>query len=176
MISKKTWLLGCGAAALVALLGLALVVGFVVYASQDVSDAGVLVDCPTEVALDQSFELRVTVTNERPHDVLLVEDVDVEEDYLSGFTVKSVDPAPKASSHTVFDGGRSWTFRTRISPHDSKVFTFTMQARKTGRYRGNVSVWEGLHSIEGAAETTVKSEGKGTTVSKRVKRHPEDSQ
>jgi hypothetical protein len=88
MISKKTFLLGCGAAALIALLGLALVVGFVVYASRDVADAGALVDCPTEVALDQSFELRVTVTNERPHDVLLVEDVDVEEDYLSGFTVK----------------------------------------------------------------------------------------
>ena len=89
MPSKKTIAWGCGIAALVCIVGIAAVVLFFVYVSQDVKEAGVSVDGPADVVVGQVFELNVTVTNERPRKVLALSDIDIAENYLAGFTVSS---------------------------------------------------------------------------------------
>src|SRR5436189_4302566 len=103
MPSKKAIAWGCGIVALVCLAGVAVVVLFFAYASQDVKGVGVSVEGPTDVVVGQTFELSVTVTNERPRKVLALSDVDIAEDYLAGFTVSTVHPRPKSNKHVAID-------------------------------------------------------------------------
>src|SRR5947207_2793600 len=97
MIAKKAIALGCGLASLAGILAIIAVVLFFVHVSKDVEGAGVEVNGPSEdVSMGQTFDLIVTVTNERPSKVLKLSDVDISEDYLAGFTVSSVSPKAKS--------------------------------------------------------------------------------
>jgi len=154
--SRKAIALGCSLAVLVCLAGIVAVVLFFVYASQDVEGVGVSVDGPTDVAVGQTFELNVTVTNERPHRVLALSDIDIAEDYLSGFTISTIEPRAKSSTHVSIDNSRSFTFEVKIPPKASKSFRFTLRAEKPGLYRGDVDVCEGARFITRMAQTAVK--------------------
>lgn len=155
-MTKKTIAWGCGITAFVCLAGIAAVVLFFVYASQDVKGVGVSVDGPTDVTVGETFALTVTVTNERPRKVMALSDIDIAEDYLAGFTVSSIEPKPKSSMHVPIDNSRSFTFGVRIPPRESRDFTFTLRAEKPGIYRGDVDVCEGTRFITGMAQTSVK--------------------
>jgi len=126
------------------------------YVAQDVKEVGVSVDGLTDVVVGQTFELSVTVTNERPRKVLALSDVDIAEDYLAGFTVSTIEPKPKSSSHVPFDNSRSFKFGVQIPPRESRTFTFTLRAEKAGIYRGDVDVCEGARFITSMAQTSVK--------------------
>jgi hypothetical protein len=156
MPSKKAIVWGCGIVALVCLAGIAAVVLFFVYASQDVKGVGVSVKGPTDVVVGQAFELTVTVTNERPRKMLALSDIDIAEDYLAGFTVSTIEPRPKSSMHVPIDNSRSFTFGVQIPPRASRTFTFTLRAEKPGLYRGDVDMCEGARFITGMAQTSVK--------------------
>ncbi len=156
MASNKAIAWGCGIAALVGLAGVAAVVLCFAYIVQDVKDVGVSVDGPTDVVVGQTFELNVTVTNERPRKVLALSDVDIAEGYLAGFTVSMINPKPKSNKHVPIDNSRSFTFGVQIPPRASRSFTFTLRAEKPGLYRGDVDVWEGARFITGMAQTSVK--------------------
>jgi hypothetical protein len=156
MPSKKAFVWGCGIAAVICLAGITAVVLFIVYASQDVKGVGVSVDGPTDAVVGQTFELNVTVTNERPRTVLALSDIDIAEDYLAGFTVSTIEPRPKSTMHVEIDNSRSFTFGVKIPPGTSKTFTFTLRAEKSGLYRGDVDVCEGARFITGMAQTSVK--------------------
>src|SRR5678815_3077987 len=99
MPSKKTIAWGCGLAALVCLAGVAAVVLCFAYVVQDVKEVDVSVNGPTDVVVGETFELSITVTNERPRKVLALSDVDIAEDYLAGFTVSTINPKPKSNKH-----------------------------------------------------------------------------
>ena len=156
MPSKKAIAWGCGIAALVCLAGITAVVLSFVYVVQDVKGVGVSVNGPTDVAVGQTFELSVIVTNERPRKVLALSDVDIAEDYLAGFTVSTIDPKPKSNKHVPIDNSRSFTFDVQIPPRASRMFTFTLRAEKPGLYRGDVDVCERARFITGMAQTSVK--------------------
>jgi hypothetical protein len=156
MPSKKVIAWGCGIAALVCLAGVAAVVLFFAYVVQDAKGVGVSVNGPTDVVVGETFELNVTVTNERPRKVFALSDVDIAEDYLAGFTVSIIDPRPKSNKHVPIDNSRSFTFGVKIPPGASRTFTFTLRAEKPGLYRGDVDVCEGARFITGMAQTSVK--------------------
>jgi len=156
MPSKKAIAWGCGIAVLVCLAGIAAILLFLAYASQDVEGVGVSVNGPTDVLVGQTFELNVTVTNERPRRVLALSDIDIAEDYLTGFTISTIEPRAKSSTHVSFDNSRSFTFEAKIPPGTSKSFLFTLRAEKPGLYRGDVDVCEGARFITGMAQTSVK--------------------
>jgi hypothetical protein len=156
MVPKKVIVLGCGVAALACLAGVAAIVLFFVYMLQDVESVSVSVNGPTDVVVGQTFELNVTVINERPRDVLAVSDIDIAEDYLAGFTVLAVKPKPKSRKHVPVDNSRSFTFRAQIPPETSETFVFTLRAERPGLYRGDVDVCEGMRFITDMAETLVK--------------------
>ena len=155
-MSKKTIAWGCGIAVLVCLAGIAAIVLFFSYAVQDVPGVAVTVHGPTDVVVGQTFDLNVTVTNERPRKVLALSDIDIAEGYLAGFTVSTIEPKPKSSMHVPLDNSRSFTFGVRIPPATSRTFTFTLRAEKPGVYRGDVDVCEGVQFITGMAQTSVK--------------------
>jgi hypothetical protein len=156
MTPKKAIILGCGIAALVLVAGVAAVILFFVYASQDVKGMALAVDGPTDVLVGQTFKLEVTVTNERPRKVLRLSDVDIAEGYLAGFSVVSVSPSPKSNKHVPIDNSRSFTFDVQIPTRTSRSFTFTLRAEKAGLYRGDVDVCEGARFTTGMAQTSVK--------------------
>jgi hypothetical protein len=156
MISKKAIGWGCGIVALVCVVGVAAVVLGFAYVVQDVKGVGVSVNGPTDVVVGQTFELTVTVTNERPRKVLALSDVDIAEGYLAGFTVSTIEPRPKSNMHVPVDNSRSFTFGVQIPPGESRTFSFTLRAEKAGLYRGDVDVCEGARFITGMAQTSVK--------------------
>jgi hypothetical protein len=156
MPSTKSIAWGCGIAALVCIAVTTAVVLFFVYAVQDVKEAGVSVDGPADVLVGQVFELKVTVTNERPREVLKLSDIDLAQDYLAGFTVSSVEPKPKSSRLGGSGDGATFTFRAEIPAGTARVFTFKLRAEKAGLYRGDVDVWERGRFLTGLAQTNVK--------------------
>jgi len=160
MSTTKIIALGCGIAALVGVLAVAAVVLFFVHVSKDVEGIAVAVNGPADVAVGQTFELEVTVTNERPRRVLMVSDVDIAEDYLAGFTVSSVSPTPKSNKHVPIDNSRSFTFGVQIPPRTAKSFKFKLRAEKPGLFRGDVDICEGARFTTEMAQTVVKEPGK----------------
>jgi len=156
MPSKKTIVWGCGIVTLVCLAGIAAVVLFLVYAWQDVKGVVVTVNGPTDAAVGQTFDLNVTVTNERPRKILALSDIDIAEEYLAGFTVSAIEPRPKSSTHVPIAGSRSFTFGVQIPPGAARSFTFRLRAEKAGLYRGDVDVYEGVRCITEMAQTSVQ--------------------
>lgn len=156
-MTKKTVAWGCSIVALICLSVIIAVVLIIVYLGQDVKGVGMAVNGPTDVAVGQSFQLSVSVTNERPRKVMALSDIDLAEEYLAGFTVSTIEPQPKSSMHVPFDNTRSFTFGVPIPPGTSRVFTFTLRAEKPGLYRGDVDVCEGARFITGMAQTSVKA-------------------
>ena len=133
---------------------------FVGNAIQDVEGVGVFVDGPADVVVGQTFDLIVTVTNERPRKVLALSDIDIGEEYLAGFIITNINPRPKSSMHVAIDNSRSFTFSSSIPPKMSKSFTFTLRALNTGLYRGDVDICEGSRFITGMAQTSVTEKEK----------------
>jgi hypothetical protein len=156
MISNKAIALGCGVAALVGVIAIGAVILFVAHSIEDVQGVSVSIDGPTDVVVGQTFDLSVTVTNERPQKVLALSDIDLAEDYLQGFTVSSINPRPKSNQHVPIDNSRSFTFGVRIPPRETRTFTFTLRAEKAGLFRGDVDICEGTRFITGMAQTSVK--------------------
>jgi hypothetical protein len=153
---KKVIAWGCGITALALVAGIAAVVLFFVYASQDPADVHVSVNGPTDVEVGQTFELTVVVTNDRPAEVLSLSDIDIAEDYLAGFTVSAIEPRPKSNMHVPLADNRSFTFGVEIAPGASRTFKFKLRAEKPGLYRGDVDVCEGVRFITDMAQTFVK--------------------
>jgi hypothetical protein len=156
MVAKKTIAWGCGLAALLCLAVVAAVVIGVGYVVQDLEGVAVAVNGPTDVVVGQTFDLNVTVTNERPRNVLALSDIDIAEDYLAGFTISTIEPRPKSNTHVPIDNSRSFTFGVKIPPKAARSFRFTLRAEKPGIYRGDVDVCEGMRFITGMAQTSVK--------------------
>jgi hypothetical protein len=121
-----------------------------------VKGAGVSIDGSTDVSVGETFELSVTVTNERPRKVLALSDIDIAEDYLAGFTVSTIEPSPRSSMHVPIDNSRSFKFDVRIPAGESRTFTFKLRAEKPGLYRGDVDVCEGARFTTVMAQTSVK--------------------
>lgn len=155
-MSKKAIAWGCGIAALFGLVGIAAVVLSVDYLARDVEGVAVTVNGPTDVVVGQTFDLKVTVTNERPQEVLALSDIDIAEEYLAGFTVSTIEPRPTSNEHVPIDNSRSFTFGVQIPPGAARSFTFTLRAEKPGLYRGDVDVCEGVRFISEMAQTSVK--------------------
>jgi hypothetical protein len=160
MTTKKIIALGCGSIFLIALLIVAAVGAFIVHASKDVEGVAVSAESTADVVVGQTFELAVTVTNERPRKPMMLSDVDVAEDYLAGFTVVAMDPKPKSSQHVPIDNSRSFHFGLQIPPHTARNFKFKLRAEKAGTFRGDVDACEGTRFITCLAETVVKEKEK----------------
>ena len=156
MTTKKIIALGCGIAALVGVLLVALVVLFVAHVGQDPKDMRIAIEAPATVARGQEFELVVQVINERSKNPLAVDSIDIGEEYLKGFAVLSCEPAFSASTKVPIDESRSYEFKAHVPPGGTNQFVFKLQARKTGRYSGEVDVCEGMRFLTMVVETQVE--------------------
>lgn len=156
MTTKKMIALGCGIFLLLFLVGVAVVVLLVAHVSQDPKEMRLVVDAPVSVERGKEFALVVSVINDRPGQFLEVSSIDIGEEYLKGFTVISCEPPFSGSTHVPIDESRSYEFKHRIPPGATNQFAFKLQARKAGRYSGEIDACEGMRFLTMVVETQVE--------------------
>jgi hypothetical protein len=97
------------------------------------------VSIPLEVELGVPFTMTVTASN--PHEVpATLDSVDIDEAFLAGFQVLSVEPRATNTSHIPLANQRSWDFGQSVPPGGSATVTFTLRAVAEGRFSGDVDV------------------------------------
>lgn len=156
MSTKKAIALGCGAAALVAVIVVGIIIGWFIYVTQDVKGVSVSIDSPLDVKVGEPFDLTVHVENVRDKRVLTVSDIDISDDYLEGFVVISTEPVSRSSMHVPIDNSMSYTFDSSVPAGATRSFVFTLRAEQAGIFRGDVDVCEGQRFITVTAQTVVK--------------------
>lgn len=157
MSNKRLLAIGCGIVFLFCGALFLALVGFLAYAIQDPEGVGLRVEGPDEVAVGETFDLRVIVTNERPSDSVALSDIDIADEYLAGFTISTVTPDAESSMHVPIDNSQSYTFNVSIPPGESREFVFSLRAEQEGIYRGDVDACEGARFITQIAETVVRA-------------------
>lgn len=162
MKTRQVILWGCGSLLVLGAI-VAIAAFFLVnHLLQDPHGLTLSVNGPKDVAVGQTFDLEVVVTNERKDMPLKLSDVDLGEEYLAGFTISSISPKPKSNQHVPIDNTRSFTFDVKIPAGESRHFVFTLRAEKAGIYRGDVDACEGLRFVTGLAETVVSEKSAPT--------------
>lgn len=156
MKTYQVVLIGCGALAAVVLMVAVAVTAFIWHVAQDPKDVSISVEGPTTVRLKEEFTVTVIVRNERPKTVFRLTDVDVAEKYLQGFLVLGTDPKYTSSMHVPFDDSRSYTFNRPVKPGDTARFVFRLRPFKTGMYRGDIDVCEGMRFLTTQVQTLVE--------------------
>jgi hypothetical protein len=156
MTTKQGILIGCGVAFVLGVLLVALVIALFVHMAKDVEGVLVKVDIPMDVSVGETFDLVVNVHNERTGRDLALSDIDISENFLSGFTVVSTDPEAKSTTHVPIVEKRGFTFEVRIPAGESRPFSFRLRAEKEGIYRGDVDLYEASRSITTMVQTVVR--------------------
>jgi hypothetical protein len=124
--------------------------------SGEPSGIAVTVDAPIEVPQGKTFDLVVTVQNDRKGKSFKIGDLDIYGDYLRGFVVLSKDPEPESEMGLPLDDGMSHTYNVWLTAGETREFTFSLRAEEPGIYRGDVDVYEGMRCITKTAQTVVK--------------------
>jgi hypothetical protein len=129
--------LGCLGAAVVLTLTAAFGLWFLFFRDRPNLDATLTVDPAVE--LDAITAMVVTATNGHSRPVTL-DSIDVDDAFLAGFQVVSVDPRPRETSHIPLIKQRSWEFGRAVPPGGVFTVTFTLRAVAEGRFSGDVDV------------------------------------
>lgn len=156
MSTKKILLIGCGGVTAIGLLLLVLFILFVAHVAKDPEGMKIAVNAPTTVQSGKEFSLIVTVVNERSDKALKVDDIDIGEEYLNGFSVVSSEPQFASSTKNGLLNNRTFTFNHSIPPGQTNVFTFKLIGRKPGKYSADLDVSEGLRMLTMVVETQVQ--------------------
>jgi hypothetical protein len=133
----KKVLIGCLGAGVLFLVVVVGTVGYWLLHEAPMLDAKLSV--PSEVALDSTATLVVTVTNPHEEDVTL-DSIDIADSFLAGFQVVSVEPEPNDTMSVPFMEQRSWDFGEPVGPGKSLTVKFTLKPVSEGRFSGEVDV------------------------------------
>ncbi|TLD72005.1 hypothetical protein FEM03_04580 [Phragmitibacter flavus] len=134
-MTKKKGLVGCAAvSAVFVILG---IVGIWYFLLREEPTLMVTMNAPNEVEMNGVVDLVITATNPHPEPVVL-DSVDINNDFLKGFQVVNVQPTP-SDSMSVFVL-KSWSFGSELQPNESIDIKFTLKAIKVGRFEGEIDV------------------------------------
>jgi hypothetical protein len=156
MSTKKVIVIGCGVALALFLAAVAVVVLLVAYVAQDPKDMRLAIEAPATIKRGEEFKLVINVINDRPGEAMEIASIDIGEEYLKGFNVLGCEPAYVGSTSVPIDDSRSYEFKHKIPPGATNQFVFKLQARKAGRYFGEVDVCEGMRFLTMIVETQVE--------------------
>lgn len=156
MSTKKIILIGCAGVAAIGLLLLVLFILFIAHVAKDPEGMKLAVNTPATVTRGKEFELVINVANERTDKPLKVGDIDIEEEYLKGFTVISAAPQYVSSTKNGFIDTRTFTFHHSVPPGRTNAIIFKLVGRKAGKYSGEVQVSEGMQMLTMIVETQVE--------------------
>src|SRR5690349_12588576 len=114
MTTKKFIAVGCGVVLLLGLLAVGAVVLFVAHVAKDPVGMSLQVDMPPTVKRGETVNLVVTVINERKGAPLVVDSIDIGDEFLKGFTVLSCVPSFSSSTKIPVDESYSYDFKRSI--------------------------------------------------------------
>jgi hypothetical protein len=160
MNRKKAILMGCGGLVAFFLVGTAVVTAFLIHVSKGVEGVGASVESPLDVVVGETFTLTIKVENQRGNDSFMLNDIDINDTYLSGFSVISVDPVPEEDQHVPIDNSQSYSFNVGIPSGESREFKFELRAEREGIFRGDVDICEGMRFKTITAQTVVNAKEK----------------
>lgn len=98
----------------------------------------VAIDAPSSVAVGEEFTVVVRVKDHLGQ-ARRVGDIDFSTEFLGGFEVVSVDPAPNSS--TVMMGYYVYTMNQMVDAGAERAFTFRLKGRAPGVYSGTCDVY-----------------------------------
>ena len=67
-----------------------------------------------------------------------LDSIDVDFDFLEGFDVLSIEPAPSGTTDII--GQQSWSFTETVGPGEEFNVTYRLKARRPGHYVGDIDV------------------------------------
>jgi hypothetical protein len=151
----KGCLIGCAVAAVLGILAVVAIGAWLASIAKTQEQVQVRLDVPAEARVGSEIELIVEVMNQREDDVFHLTDIDLEDSYLDGFTLISVEPEPKSTESVDLLDVRSHSFDRDLAAGAVERFTFRLKAVEAGTWTGDVDVWEGLSCITQVAQTRV---------------------
>jgi hypothetical protein len=133
---KKTLLGGFGVALLIVVVGAGLIW---LWLFRELPTLDATLSVPDEVRLDSSVDMIVIGTN--PHKkAIALGSIDIDDSFLSGFQVVSIDPKPTDTNHVPVLNQRSWDFNKSIQPGQSFSVTFKLKGVIEGHFSGDIDV------------------------------------
>jgi hypothetical protein len=133
----KKIILGClGVVVLVIVVGAGLI-WFWLFRELPMLDASL--SLPNEAALDSTVTMVITATNTHETPITL-DSIDIDDAFLSGFQVISIQPASTDTTHVPIANQRSWDFGTIVQPGGSISVAFQLRAVTQGHFSGDIDV------------------------------------
>lgn len=131
----KKIVFGCLGTALLILIALAGLIWFWLF--RELPTLHATLSMPSEVELGSTLPMVITANNDHESPIIL-DSIDVDDSFLSGFQVVSIDPRPTGTMH-IF-GQRSWDFGQSVMPGTAMVVRFELKAVQEGHFSGDVDV------------------------------------
>jgi hypothetical protein len=131
---------GCLAAIGVVAVAFVIVIGLIGYwLVTEYPNVEATLVAPSSVTLNEPFALVIEVRNPHGENVTL-DSIDIDDGFLNGFQVVSVDPSPSDVMNVPILNQRSWMFERELAPNESMNVTFEMKPVLVGHYSGDVDV------------------------------------
>ena len=93
---------------------------------------------PSQATLDSTLVMVVTTTNTHTSPLVL-DCIDIDDSFLEGFQVLSIQPEPTDTMHTPW-GQRSWSFDQTVESSGTLTVRYELKAVQEGHFSGDVDV------------------------------------
>ena len=100
-----------------------------------------------------SIPLEVFVLNGRADDTFRMSQIDIADEFLSGFEILNISPSPRQKDHSM--GVLSLEYPLDMAPGESWRLTISLRAKRRGVYIGDIDVLEGESFVARAAQAQV---------------------
>lgn len=94
---------------------------------------------PFEAQVETPVALVITARNPHAKPVTL-DSIDIDDAFLAGFQIISIEPEPGDTTELPFLEQRSWAFKKVVPPGESMTVTYTLRPVTEGRFTGSVDV------------------------------------
>lgn len=132
--------LGCGCLAVAA--AAALFFAFVIWGVRSVQtpkEVDIEVSAPAEVDPGEAFEIRIRVTDTSGSKRLL-DSIDVADELLPGFDIRSTDPPYRGKIHIPGDNTQSYDLQMEVPASGTTAVVFHAVATRSGTWSGDLDV------------------------------------
>jgi hypothetical protein len=120
----------------------------------DPQDVMAWISMPRQLKRKGSAKLEVFVLNGRADDTFRMSQIDIADEFLSGFEILDISPSPRQKDHSM--GVLSLEYPLDMAPGESWRLTISLRAKRRGVYIGDIDVLEEESVLTRAAQAQVK--------------------
>jgi hypothetical protein len=120
----------------------------------DPEDILAWVTAPRSARPGELVVVKVLIENARPDSVLRLSSIDIEGEFLAGFEIERITPAPRNRSPVL--GGVELEYPRDLNPNETLEVEFTLRAKAAGVFIGDIDIYEGSKFLTRVAQVRVK--------------------